>query len=96
MTDRELLEAASVGLTVEGYHDEAGLYVRCPIEGGRYWNPLTDKGDAVSLLLKLKLRVDYVGDQPCIDGVLQHGMTAEQSFCRGVTRAAAAMARGQR
>lgn len=54
-----------------------------------YWNPLRNVEHAARLLLALKMRVDYVGDQPCIDGVLQSGMTAEESFCRAVVRAAA-------
>lgn len=83
MTDKELLEAA---LRAAG--DDPADYPR-DVANWR-WNSLTDKGDAVSLLLKLKMRVEYVDDQPCIDGVVQHGMTAEESFCRAVTRAAAA------
>lgn len=57
----------------------------------KLWMPNFDVGDATRLLLALKLRVDYVGDQPCIEGVLQSGMTAEESFCRAVVRAAAAI-----
>jgi hypothetical protein len=89
-TDRQLIEdaAEAFGLPECGWMGPAFMYVKdnCFTD----WNPLADKGDAVSLLLKLKLRVDYVDGQPCIDGVLQSGMTAEESFCRAVTCAAAA------
>ena len=95
-TDRELLEAAAkaAGYRVIRSRLNAGrqdlLIVRGSDDVAHGWNPLTRIEDATSLLLLLKLRVDYVGDQPCIDGVLQHGMTAEESFCRAVVRAAAA------
>lgn len=87
MTDRELLEAAAKAAGIE--HVTPMM-----IEWGK-WDPLNSVGDAASLLLALRLRVDYVGDQPCIEGVLQSGMTAEQAFCRAVVRAAAAMARSE-
>lgn len=99
MTDRELLELAAkaAGMKVHARHQagrdacgagDVGLWIS---NETTCWNPLLDVGDATRLLLALKLRVDYVDDQPCIEGVLQSGMTAEESFCRAVVRAAAAM-----
>lgn len=98
-TDRELLELAAkaAGYRRTRYADNGFFQVHGWHEGyesdWEYWNPLTDVGDATRLLLALKLRVDYVGDQPAIDGVLVSGMSAEESFCRAVVRAAAAMAK---
>ena len=100
MTDRELLEAAAraAGLGEVWYLEGSTT----PYIGPRYkigeppkyspWKPHQDVGDAIRLVLRLGMRVDYVGDQPCVDGVLAHGMTAEESFCRAAVRAAAAMA----
>ena len=99
MSDRELLEAAAkaAGYKRTRFHENGLFQVHLWHEGypadWEYWNPLIDIGDAARLLLALKMRVDYVGDQPCIDGVLQSGMTAEESFCRATVRAAAALAR---
>jgi hypothetical protein len=97
MTDRELLEAAAmaIGLILWSRCDPwtgddsfpSGLLLE---DGRQLWNPLTDDGDALRLLLKLQLRVDYVGSQPCINGVLQSGTTVEESFRRAVVRAATA------
>ncbi len=92
-TDREILEAAAraAGNGAVWY---AGLGMGID-SGGVFptlWKPRENLADAAALMLKLKLRVDYVDDQPCIDGVLQHGLTVEESFCRAVTRAAAALA----
>lgn len=96
MTDRELLEAAAraagLSCTVWSEFEQAFWQPDEFDEGcGEWWNPLMDVGNAASLLLKLKMRVDYVGDQPCVEGVLCSGMTAEESFCRAVVRAAASI-----
>jgi hypothetical protein len=72
MTDRELLEAAAKAAGIEYdpkhskphpisgafwglwlvYHDEPTQYAR------RYFNPLTDDGDALRLAVKLRLDID--------------------------------------
>lgn len=49
MTDRELLELAA---KAAGYNDP--IFVKTI---GNIWNPLTDKGDAFSLAVKLKMEV---------------------------------------
>ena len=91
MNDRQLLEAAATAAQNGAeWYAPLGMGID---SGGPFpalWRPHTDVGDAARLMLKLKLRVEYVDDQPCIDGVLQHGMNAEESFCRAVVRAAAA------
>lgn len=93
MNDRQLLEAAAAAAqngaewqAPFGMAIDSGGTIPLP------WRPDSDVGDAARLMLKLKLRLDYVDDQPCIDGVLQHGMNAEEAFCRAVVRAAAEMA----
>ena len=50
MTDRELLELAAkaAGITVATVH-EHGLYLTT----AKWWNPLTDDGDALKLAVKL-------------------------------------------
>lgn len=73
MTDRELLEAAAKAAGIEYdpkhskphpisgafwglwlvYHDEPTQYAR------RYFNPLTDDGDALRLAVKLRLTVSW-------------------------------------
>ena len=98
MEDRKLLEAAAKAAGLHYHGVRVGLdYENCYVsrtndtDDWYVWTPHTDLGQAASLLLALRLRVEYVGDQPCIDGVLAHGMTVEESFCRAVVRAAAAM-----
>jgi hypothetical protein len=108
-TDRELLEAAAraVGLASEFHHDDAGLYVRCPIEGGSYWNPLADDGDALRLLVNRRIQVEwtralgrghpleYVQAVPAKFGHLGHGEPvgddAGATLRRLIVRAAAAL-----
>lgn len=86
-SDRELLELAA---KAAGYKVAwEGGSVTGWMAGGTWWNPLTDDGDALRLLLALKLRLDYLGDQPCIEGVLASGMTVEESARRAIVRAAA-------
>lgn len=95
--DRTLLEAAAraAGIAHIGYTTGRGLHLGVegdPDSESGWWNPLQDVAQATRLLLALRLRVEYVGDQPCIEGVMKSGFTAEESFCRAVTYAAAAMA----
>lgn len=96
MTDRELLEraakAADLEVTQNVYYPGA-LFVRDASGQGewRFWNPLADDGDALRLALKLNLRIDYVGVQACVEGVMAPGLTAEEAARRAIVRAAAAM-----
>ena len=61
MTDRELLELAAKAaeMNAKNWHDDAGVYVKDPIEGSFYWNPLTDDGDALRLAVKLRLTFSW-------------------------------------
>lgn len=71
MTDRELLELAARAAGIEfkhGYTDGNGYLYFPPksdhaahARAGRFWNPLTDEGDA--LRLAVKLRID-ISQQP--------------------------------
>jgi hypothetical protein len=62
MTDRELLEfaAKAAGIAAK-FDDELGdmfIYgVRSP-EMSRYWNPLTDDGDALRLAVQLRMLIE--------------------------------------
>lgn len=71
MTDRELLEKAAkaAGIEVE-WDDEEFADLRAVSEGmflkgkrspdnSKYWNPLTDDGDALRLAVKLRIRVEW-------------------------------------
>jgi len=61
MTDKELLEyaAKAAGVYIEEWYDSAGAYY-VNQDGSRWWNPLTDDGDALRLAVKLCLCVDCV------------------------------------
>ena len=54
-TDRELLELAAkaAGIAFEFCRPELG---GC-LAGGRWWDPLTDDGDALRLAVKLRLQI---------------------------------------
>jgi hypothetical protein len=66
MTDRELLEAAAKAAGIEfnpEFSADAGLAMVCTdnktgAQTGRWWNPLTDDGDALRLAVKLQMEVD--------------------------------------
>lgn len=77
MTDRELLDLAKKAAGIDWL--------------SRWWNPLTDDGDALRLAVNLRLRIDYVGDQACVEGVMCPGRTAEEACRRAIVRAAAAI-----
>jgi hypothetical protein len=107
MMDRELLEAAAKAAQLEGEHlwaGDAGISVWTPQSGARFWNPLTDDGDALRLAVKLNLQVTHYGD--CVgvgkwDGTRQEveewtGMTGADPYAatrRAIVRAAASIRR---
>ena len=103
-TDRELLEAAAKAAGMEiwteypHHYDEArGLWLRT----SRWWNPLTDDGDALRLAVKLRLTVCTSGQGPWV-GPESGGTIAAHPGCkdadlpavvrRQIVRAAAAIA----
>jgi hypothetical protein len=53
MTDRELLELASLAADVEYDPDNEHLF---------HWNPLDDDGDALRLAVKLQIDIKQYGD----------------------------------
>lgn len=73
MNDRELLEMAAKAAGYDGVYmsrnscQEQGLegsegmsIKRMPLDGGwRYWNPLTDDGDALRLAVKLRIHIEW-------------------------------------
>lgn len=96
-TDRELLEKAAKAAGYELWWGITDAMIRClepehPDKTHNLWNPLTDDGDALRLAVRLKLRIDYVGDQACVNGVMAPGMTAEEACRKAIVRAAAALA----
>jgi hypothetical protein len=61
MTDKELLELAAkaAGIECEWSNDGDGMWLmgeRSP-DNSRYWNPLTDDGDALRLAVKLGIDI---------------------------------------
>jgi hypothetical protein len=60
MIDKELLELAAKAAGIKGqYWDSDNDILRgiAPVLCSRYWNPLTDDGDALRLAVKLKLQI---------------------------------------
>lgn len=55
MTDRELLELAAKAAGIDGYFASDDQNER-----DEYWNPLTDDGDALRLVVKLKIEIGYL------------------------------------
>ena len=103
MTDRELLEAAAKAAGMLGeWLDGMGWleYPGCP----RFWNPLTDDGDALRLAVKLQFNVCHYGDcviaghwktPPNTDSEEWTGMIGADPYAatrRAIVRAAAAIA----
>ena len=59
MTDRELLEMAAKAAGIEAaWSDGEGLVCRNDAGYRYFWNPLTDDGDALRLMVKLRMVVD--------------------------------------
>jgi len=72
MTDRELLELAAKAAGIE-----ISTWSNCQAGGflagntGRFWNPLTDDGDALRLAVKLGMRIHISHEQQItyVDGI---------------------------
>lgn len=104
MSDRQLLESAARAARIALVFDpEAPVSGHSPrISGGRYWNPLTDDGDALRLGAKVGMRLEYrkvVGSATgevavsaaghrIVEGYRDDYMTATR---RAIVRAAAAI-----
>ena len=106
MTDLELLELAA---------KEAGYQLKrmCdPVESGeegsdffhldnRYWNPLTDDGDALRLAVRMGMLFSYMGDrfdlfQRCYMECLDANLPPSDATRRAIVRAAAEIGRAMR
>jgi hypothetical protein len=58
MTDLELLELAAKATGIDWFDEPAAKQGRgLHLKSGRFWNPLTDDGDALRLAVKLGLAV---------------------------------------
>ena len=61
MTDRELLElaakAAGKDIDLSRYDEDWGFAIR---HMAKWWNPLTDDGDALRLALHLRINIEHV------------------------------------
>ncbi len=106
MTDRKLLEAAAKAAGIEhpgGEHSIANDGRLWDCNGLRWWNPLTDDGDALRLAVKLGLSLG-----PNFDGELavcfarqgadfteEYGSDQYAATRRAIVRAAAAIGRKQ-
>lgn len=100
MTDRELLELAAKAAEIELYWSRSGnpeIYNE-DYDSRFIWNPLTDDGDAFSLMVKTGHDVwfeggyVYVGDSVCNREGTAHepiGDNSEAATRRTITRAAA-------
>ena len=102
MTDRELLELAAkaAGMTIVSRCDDG----RCGIEGlGKWWNPLTDDGDAFRLAVKLEMCVSLEGHGRAV-AITVAGLEVEEpnrddpyaATRRAIVRAAAEIERGMK
>ena len=108
MTDRELLERAAKAAGISYYGtgkfriiSERGVQVGDHGDDSpRYWNPLTDDGDALRLAVKLKLWLNFtmdgtlcevsdVADTVCAVEILGEDQLAATR--RAIVRAAAAI-----
>lgn len=58
MTDREMLKFAAKAAGID-YHATREDGTKCIHDGRGYWNPLTDDGDALRLMVKLKIDVAH-------------------------------------
>lgn len=113
-TDRELLELAAkaagiVGKWVDGFGsgdyyyqgNSSGIYYEHATGGYSVWNPLEDDGDALRLMVKLRIEVEpwIHGDSACSRAACgevlidepHYGDDPERATRRAIVRAAAAI-----
>lgn len=100
VTDRELLELAAKAYgigPVIGRDDSFGLAIG-PLARLRYWDPLTNLGDATRLLVKLRMtlicaRTHTACDVPGTDEWVSVEAIDDAAACRVIVMAAAAVGR---
>jgi hypothetical protein len=61
MTDKELLELAAKAAGITLSHWDKARNTFAPVIGvaGEWWNPLTDDGDALRLVVKLQIDIEW-------------------------------------
>ena len=104
-TDREVLEAAAKAAGVEALgvsFKMNGSFAGFPVAGKKVWSPLTDDGDSLRLVVKLKLEI-YIHetDTRCIGANLNsafeyHNSDPYAATRRAITRAAAEIGKGMK
>jgi len=63
MTDRELLELAAKAAGIDWFDEPAAKQGRgLHLKSGRFWDPLTDDGDALRLAVKCNLDIELQED----------------------------------
>ena len=63
MTDLELLELAAKAAGIDWFDEPAAKQGRgLHLKSGRFWNPLTDDGDALRLAVKCNLDIELQED----------------------------------
>ena len=108
MTDRELLEAAAraAGMTLGAWHEgRLAFMYRDASPGPGYWNPLTSDGDALRLMVRLRIGVNAWGAGACAVAVPpgspesirepHYGDDPERATRRAIVRAAAEIGRSK-
>ena len=96
-TDRELLELAAKAVGLSGYINEwiNGPEFIIPGENPVVWNPVRDDGDALRLVVKLKLEVGVWFETTRVESdeaesmVEKHGSDPYAATRRAIVRAAA-------
>ena len=97
MTDRELLELAAKAAGIEGIYRGDTVHVSGIYQypDNTYWNPLTDDGDALRLVVKLRLDLsllrrtqNYKNDRTRMDSYA--------ATRRAIVRAAAEIGKGMK
>jgi hypothetical protein len=116
MTDRELLELAAkaAGIDAEWHSDDdadfyaehEGMFLKGArsLDNNKYWNPLTDDGDALRLAVKADIDVVQMGDATRADYMIgigfctvevPHGNDPYAATRRAIVRAAAEIGRSK-
>ena len=105
MTDRELLEKAAkaAGITLSTWHQKpARTYESCGHRFTKFWNPLTDDGDALRLAVTLGMHIRFYRKHvdvdaeafSLVDSVVSESFTGAhkaEATRRAIVRAAAAL-----